>query len=100
MNERRKMITLALGGESIFRGISSLLTTGGVVPLLLLSVGVARTRTGRNPRGLFAFVIGLQRWVVRVVTYVVPMHDTYSPFRVDLRGEEHLAHGLAILPVP
>jgi len=37
---------------------------------------------------------------MRVVTYVVPMHDTYSPFRVDLRGEEHLAHGLAILPVP
>jgi len=80
-------------------GDGSVLTTGGLVPLLVLFAGVALAFTGRYPRGLFDCIVGLHRWVLRVVTYVALMHDTYPPFRIDLGGEEPLAHGLAIVPV-
>jgi hypothetical protein len=30
-----------------------------------------------------ALLIGLNRWLYRVVAYVAFMHDEYSPFRLD-----------------
>jgi hypothetical protein len=51
--------------------------------LLVLFVGVALLFTARYPGGLFDLVMGLNRWVFRVVAYVGLLTDEYPPFRLD-----------------
>jgi len=60
----------------------------GLIGLLVLFAGVALLFTTRYPRGIFDFVVGLDRWVARVTAYVFLMRDEYPPFRLDQGGAD------------
>jgi hypothetical protein len=82
---------------ALFAGGSS----GGLVTLLVCIAGLALLVTGTYPRGLYDFVIGLNRWGFRVVAYAALMTDEYPPFRLDMGGTEPDApHEQAPAPAP
>jgi len=70
---------------ALFAGGAS---SGGLVTLLVCIAGVALLFTGTYPRGIYDFVIGMNRWGFRVVAYAALMTDEYPPFRLDMGGTE------------
>jgi Domain of unknown function (DUF4389) len=54
-----------------------------VLNLLVVLAGFFLLITGRYPRGLFDLLVGINRWLYRVISYVALMHDEYPPFRLD-----------------
>ena len=71
----------------------------GLIGTLVLFAAVALLFTTRYPRGIFDFVLGLDRWVARVAVYVSLMTDSYPPFRLDQGGED-AATGTTEAPPP
>jgi len=55
---------------------------GGLVFILAIFAAVALLFTGKYPKDIFNFVIGMNRWSYRVTAYAALMTDHYPPFRL------------------
>jgi len=55
---------------------------GGLTSILAIFAGVALLFTGKYPKDIFNFVVGMNRWSYRVTAYAALMTDQYPPFRL------------------
>ena len=70
----------------------------GLIGILAVIAAVVLLVTGRYPEQIFDFVLGMNRWVLRVAGYAGLMTDQYPPFRLDMGG--HDAGTLTLPPSP
>jgi hypothetical protein len=59
-----------------------------LVGLLVLIAAIVLLFSGRYPKPLYDFVMGMDRWALRVGAYVALMTDRYPPFRLDQGGTD------------
>jgi Domain of unknown function (DUF4389) len=69
---------------------SGLQPIGGysVLNLLVVVAGFFLLITRQYPRSLFDLLLGINRWLYRVISYVALMRDEYPPFRLDQGARE------------
>lgn len=80
------ILAALFGGGVMLGGDTGDSNAGNTIPLigvLVLIAAVALLFTGRYPRGLFGFVLGVNRWFYRVLAYSALLTDDYPPFRLD-----------------
>lgn len=78
------IVGLLISGSRIWTAVDG----GGILALLVLIAGVVLLVTGSYPKALFDVIVGLNRWMYRVLAYVALMTDRYPPFRLDQGGSE------------
>jgi hypothetical protein len=59
-----------------------------LVGVLVLIAAIVLLFTGRYPRPIYDFVLGMDRWALRVGPYAALMTDRYPPFRLDQGGTD------------
>lgn len=75
-------------GYAVARDGRSVATGLGLIDVLVLVAGVTLLVGRAYPQRLFALVMGLDRWVLRVAAYAALMTDEYPPFALDQGGHE------------
>ena len=60
----------------------------GLIGVLAIIGAATLMVTGRYPSQVFDFLLGLNRWVLRVAAYTSLMTDDYPPFRLDVGGRD------------
>jgi hypothetical protein len=73
---------------------------GSLIGVLVLVGAVVLLFSGRYPTAVFDFVMGLNRWCCRVLTYAALMRDEYPPFRLDTGGADPGSVPVTPAPVP
>jgi hypothetical protein len=59
-----------------------------LVGLLVLLAAIVLLFTGRYPKPIYDFILGMDRWALRVGAYAALMTDRYPPFRLDQGGTD------------
>ena len=54
----------------------------------MLIAAIVLLFTARYPKSLYALVVGIDRWSLRVAAYAALMTDAYPPFRLDQGGTD------------
>jgi hypothetical protein len=75
-------------------------TSGGLIGLLVAIAGLVLLFRGSYPKSLYDFVLGMNRWVFRVMAYSSLMTDVYPPFRLDMGGNEPPTGAVAAAVTP
>ena len=78
-------IVTVLAGGSFGYGVHY---GGGFIGILVFVIAMLLLFKDRYPRDVFDFVMGLNRWVLRVAAYGLLMTPEYPPFRVDPGARE------------
>ena len=86
------IVALLVGGTTLAvrSAYAATVPYSGLITLLVLIAAVAVLFTKRYPVGIFDLVMGLNRWVYRVLVYVLLLRDEYPPFRLDMGGSERI----------
>jgi hypothetical protein len=96
------IVALLVGGTTVavHGAYAASVPYSGLITVLVLVAAVAMLFTKRYPAGIFDLVMGLNRWVYRVLVYVLLLRDEYPPFRLDMGGQEPSSLPGAAYPAP
>ena len=95
------IVGLFIGGGWYAGGGGDGWETGGSPGLIgwaTIFAGVALLFTGRYPRGLYDFVMGMNRWLYRAIAYPALMTDRYPAFALDQGPTEPTEEAVPVVP--